>query len=128
MHEIEVIAKNLIAEYGWMFIVGFFGLFFKDTMSNLFQGVMVFLGNDINNDDILYLSGRRARVIRMGIRKTIFYMSDRGTKMIVPNDRLKVLTIEKMLPRNGGKGRAIGPDANLTKQVFDGKEFIEKND
>ena len=28
-------------------------------------------------------------------------MSDRGTKMLVPNDRLKLLTIEKQLPKNG---------------------------
>ena len=34
--------------------------------------------------------------------KTIFYMTDRGTKMIVPNDRLKLLVIEKKLPLNGG--------------------------
>lgn len=29
-------------------------------------------------------------------------MTDRGTKMIVPNDRLKLLVIEKKLPINGG--------------------------
>ena len=29
-------------------------------------------------------------------------MTDRGTKMIVPNDRLKLLVIEKNLPLNGG--------------------------
>ena len=29
-------------------------------------------------------------------------MTDRGTKMIVPNDRLKLLIIEKKLPLNGG--------------------------
>ena len=29
-------------------------------------------------------------------------MTDRGTKMIVPNDRLKLLVIEKKLPLNGG--------------------------
>ena len=28
-------------------------------------------------------------------------MSDRGTKMIVPNDRLKLLVVEKQLPKNG---------------------------
>ena len=29
-------------------------------------------------------------------------MTDRGTKMIVPNEKLSSLTIEKKLPRNGG--------------------------
>jgi hypothetical protein len=29
-------------------------------------------------------------------------MTDRGTKMIVPNSQLKELTVEKKLPVNGG--------------------------
>ena len=62
---------------------------------------MVWIGSDFANDDILYISGRQARIVRVGLLKTIFYMSDRGTKMIVPNDRLKLLVVEKQLPKNG---------------------------
>ena len=29
-------------------------------------------------------------------------MTDRKTKMVVPNDRLKMLVVEKTLPKNGG--------------------------
>ena len=123
---IETVGKTLIGDYGWMFIVAFFGIMFKDFVNNIFQGLTVLFGNDINNDDILYISGRQARVVRVGLRKTIFYMTDRGTKMIVPNDRLKALTIEKTLPRNG-ETFARGPEANLKKQVFDGKKYSEKS-
>ena len=62
---------------------------------------MVWIGSDFSNDDILYISGRQARIVRVGFLKSIFYMSDRGTKMIVPNDRLKLLVVEKQLPKNG---------------------------
>ena len=59
------------------------------------------MGTDINTDDVIYISGRKSRVVRVGLRKTIFYMSDRGTKMIIPNTQLKALTIEKKLQQNG---------------------------
>ena len=50
---------------------------------------------------MLYISGRAARIVRVGFFRTVFYMVDRDTKMVVPNDRLKTLTIEKRLNRNG---------------------------
>ena len=70
---------------------------------NFAQAIIVFMGNDFNNDDIIYISGRQARIVRVGIRNTCFYMTDRGTKMLVPNEQLKLLTIEKRLPKNGGE-------------------------
>jgi hypothetical protein len=85
-----------------MLIIAFFGLLFKEFIISTIKGIDVMVGNDINNDDILYISGRQARVVRVGMKHTIFYMTDRGTKMIVPNEKLSSLTIEKKLPRNGG--------------------------
>ena len=70
---------------------------------NFAQGILVFMGNNFNNDDIIYISGRQARIVRVGIRNTVFYMTDRKTKMLVPNEQLKQLTIEKTLPKNGGE-------------------------
>jgi small-conductance mechanosensitive channel len=84
-----------------MFVIAFFGLLFKEFIVSTIQGLFVLFGNDINNDDMLYISGRQSRVVRVGFRKTIFYMTDRGTKMIVPNEKLSSLTIEKKLPKNG---------------------------
>jgi len=100
--ELEQLAQNMIGYYGWMIVAAFLGLLFKESLVAMIQGLFVLFGNDINNDDILYISGRQARVVRVGFRKTIFYMTDRGTKMIVPNVKLSSLTIEKQLPQNGG--------------------------
>ena len=69
---------------------------------NFVQGLVVFLGSGFNNDDIIYISGRQARIVRVGIRSTTFYMTDRKTKMVVPNEQLKQLVVEKTLPKNGG--------------------------
>ncbi len=127
MDNIEDIAQLLIGKYGWMLVVAFITLLFKDFVHKLLKGISVFMGNDINNDDIIYISGRQARVVRVTPTKTIFYMSDRGTKMMVANDRLETLAIEKELPRNG-KSLAKGPGVNLKKEVYDGHTVKKTNE
>ena len=99
----EGIAKDLFSDYGWIFVAGVIALLIKDVMINLVKGIMIFYGHDFDNDDVIYISGRQARIVRVGITSTTFYMSDRKTKMVVPNEQLKELTIEKTLPKNGGK-------------------------
>jgi hypothetical protein len=98
----ENIAKNLFSEYGWMFAAGVVVILAKDVMMNFAKGILIFYGSHFNNDDIIYISGRQARIVRVGLTSTTFYMSDRKSKMIVPNEQLKELTIEKTLPINGG--------------------------
>ena len=100
--EIQQAAEQLIGSYGWLVLLAFLGILFKDAIHKAAEGLLVCVGKDFCNDDVLYISGRQARIVRVGFLKTIFYMTDRGTKMIVPNDRLKLLVIEKKLPLNGG--------------------------
>ena len=98
----ETFAQQMVGDYGWLLLVAIITIMAKDMIMNFVQGVLVFMGNDFNNDDIIYISGRQARIVRVGFFKTIFYMTDRKTKMVVPNDRLKMLVVEKTLPKNGG--------------------------
>ena len=100
--ELQKAAEQLIGSYGWLLIIAFLGILFKDAIHKTAEGLLICIGKDFCNDDVLYISGRQARIVRVGFLKTIFYMTDRGTKMIVPNDRLKLLVIEKKLPLNGG--------------------------
>jgi hypothetical protein len=100
--ELQQAAEHLIGSYGWLLIIAFLGILFKDAIHKAAEGLFICVGKDFCNDDVLYISGRQARIVRVGFLKTIFYMTDRGTKMIVPNDRLKLLVIEKKLPLNGG--------------------------
>jgi hypothetical protein len=100
--QVEGIAKNLFSEYGWIFAAGIVALLAKDVMINLVKGILIFYGHDFDNDDVIYISGRQARIVRVGVTSTTFYMSDRKTKMVVPNEQLKELTIEKTLGVNGG--------------------------
>ena len=100
--EIQQAAEQLIGSYGWLVLLAFLGILFKDAIHKAAEGLLVCVCTDFCNDDVLYISGRQARIVRVGFLKTIFYMTDRGTKMIVPNDRLKLLVLEKKLPLNGG--------------------------
>jgi hypothetical protein len=97
-HQVE----HIMGSYGWFILIAFIGILFKDAIHKAAEGLLICIGKDFCNDDVLYISGRQARIVRVGFLKTIFYMTDRGTKMIVPNDRLKLLVIEKKLPLNGG--------------------------
>ena len=111
---IERLAEQAIGHYGWLLLAAFAALMGKDVLVNFVQGLIVYWGSDFENDEILYISGRQARVIRLGLTSTTFFMTDRETKMLVPNSQLKQLTIEKKLPHNGGecylpKGSEINP-------------------
>ena len=119
LQQIEQVAQKLIGSYGWMAFGAFAMFFFKDVIQSMAEGVSLMMGNDINPDDVIYISGRKARVVRVGLRKTIFYMRDRGTKMIIPNTQLKKLTLEKKLMHNGDHPTDKG--SYLKKETENGK-------
>jgi hypothetical protein len=99
---VEGVAHGLFSEYGWMLLAAVVLMFFKDVAINLAQGIAIKYSRHWRDDAVLYISGRQARIVRVGVKSTTFYMADRGTKMIVPNEKIRDLTIEKVLPQNGG--------------------------
>jgi len=106
---IQTFVSHILGEYGWMFLAAVSILFFKTTIESLIAGLLVFVGNDYNNDDIIILDGRLGRIVRVSMWKTTFYLYNvkkdpggknfisGGTKLIVENDKLKDLKIEKPL-------------------------------
>ena len=99
----------ILGEYGWMFLAGMGVLFFKTTIESILAGLVVFVGNDYNNDDVVILDGRLGRIVRVSMWKTTFYLYtvkegpdgkryiSGGTKLLVGNEKLKDLKIEKPL-------------------------------
>ena len=99
----------ILGEYGWMFLAGLCVLFFKTTIESVLAGLVVFVSNDYNNDDIIILDGRLGRIVRVSMWKTTFYLYtvkegadgkkyiSGGTKLLVENEKLKDLKIEKPL-------------------------------
>ena len=110
----QSLMEQFIGHYGWIAVTFALGFFFKESIINIIQGMQIFMGNDFNNDDIIYISGREARIVRVGMTKTVFYMKDRGTKMVVPNEKLKNLTLEKRLQQG------VKPGSNKSRRKSDG--------
>ena len=103
--QFEIVARNLLGDYGWMFIAAFAILLFKNVVSNVLDGLLFMFGHDFDVDDIVYIKGtQRARIIRQTPTKTVFHMIDTDRKLIVPNTDLYSLRIEKPMPgSNQGK-------------------------
>ena len=107
--EVQSQLEGLIGNYGWMFLIGFAALLFRSAIEGAVEGFKVFYGNDLNTDDVVIIDGRPARVVRVGVFKTIFFVYEVGTspdgkpyvksgnKMAIQNDQLKTHNIEKPL-------------------------------
>ena len=96
---------GLIGKYGWMFLAGMAVLLFRTTIETAVAGLMVFMGNDYNEDDVVEVDGKPSRIVRVGIWSTTFFTYDvrdgvivGGSKLVVQNDKLKDIKIEKPLP------------------------------
>ena len=100
---------QLLGKYSWMFLAGGALFLFKSTIESSIEGLKVFLGNDLNTDDVVILDRRPARGIRVGMWKTTFFLYtikmngkphiDSGNKMSIQNDQLKMHSIEKPLKK-----------------------------
>ena len=95
----------LIGKYGWLLLVGVATLLFRGTIEKFVSGLFIFMGNDYNEDDVVEVDGKPGRIVRCGLWSTTFFTYDvrdgvivGGSKLVVQNDKLKDLKIEKPLP------------------------------
>ena len=101
--------ETLIGQYGWMAVVAFILLIGRKTIESSIDAIKVFAGDDLNTDDVIIFDNRPARVIRVGLWKTVLFVyevgcaNDKpfikgGNKVAIQNDKLKDYLIEKLLP------------------------------
>jgi len=103
--QVQSMVSELLGKYGWLFIVGVLTLLFRSTIEKFVAGLFIFMGNDYNEDDVVEVDGKPGRIVRCGIWSTTFFTYDirdgiivGGAKLVVQNDKLKDLKIEKPLP------------------------------
>ena len=101
---LESMAKNLIGDYGWLFVAGLVLLLFQSSIKKLAASIFVFIGGDYRTDDVVFVDGKPGRIIRVGFVKTVFFIYDvhegkivGGSKLVVQNEWLGKLKIEKPL-------------------------------
>ena len=106
--ELQKQAESFLGNWVWLLVSGIALLLFKSTIESIVEGLKVFLGKDLNTDDVVILDGRPARCIRVGIWKTTFFAYDigvangkpfvkGGTKIQIQNGKLKDHVIESPL-------------------------------
>ena len=103
--QVQGMVSGLIGKYGWLFLIGVLTLLFRGTIEKAVSGLFIFMGNDYNEDDVVEVDGKPGRIVRCGIWSTTFFTYDvrdgiivGGAKLVVQNDKLKDLKIEKPLP------------------------------
>ena len=103
--EIQKQVTTLLGDYGWLFFVGIIMLLFRSTVENVVAGLMVFIGNDYDEDAVIELDGKPGRIVRVGIVNTVFFIYHvvdgnivGADKLVIQNDKLKDMKISKPLP------------------------------
>jgi hypothetical protein len=101
---LEATGQDLTGKYVWLFIAGLAALMFKSSIEKLAAALFMFMGSDLEEDDVVYVEGKPGRIVRVGLTKTIFFIYDvvdgkvvGGNKLVVQNERLASLHIEKPL-------------------------------
>jgi hypothetical protein len=107
--QIQKETENILGYLAYFVLSGVALLLLKSTMESMVESIKVFWGKDLNTDDVVVLNGRPARVVRVGMWKTTFFVYEvdtangkpyvkSGNKLQIQNDRLKDQVIEKPLP------------------------------
>ena len=101
--------KSLLGDYAFLIITGGILFIFKSTIESAVEGLKIFMGKDLNTDDVIHFDGKPARVVRVGIWKTILFVYEvgcadgkpyikGGNKVAIQNGQLKSHMIEIPLP------------------------------
>ena len=103
--QVQGMVSEMLGKYGWLFLVGVLTLLFRGTIEKAVSGLFIFMGNDYNEDDVVEVDGKPGRIVRCGIWSTTFFTYDivegiivGGAKLVIQNDKLKDIKIEKPLP------------------------------
>jgi hypothetical protein len=94
-------AMHVLGELWWLFIIICCLFVFKETIKSFVTSIMVLRSGTYEVDDVVILEGTPARIVRMGIWKTTFYVYRQvnGGKLFhstrdVMNEELPQLHIE----------------------------------
>ena len=103
---LESTAQDMTGKYVWMFLADLVILIFKSSIEKLAAALFMFIGSDYKEDDVVYVDGKPGRIVRVGLTKTVFFIYDvvdgkvvGGSKLVIQNERLAGLNIEKPLPQ-----------------------------
>ena len=107
--QLQAQAEGILGYIAYFLLSGMVLILAKSTLESIVDSIKVFWGKDLNTDDVVILNGRPARVVRVGMWKTTFFVYEVGTangkpyvksgnKVQIQNTEVKHQIIEKPLP------------------------------
>lgn len=95
-----IIGNNIILWVSTILTISI-GLIVKDVLVNFTSGLLFFLNRNFNEGDLVYLDSELCRIIRIGIRYTVFEIEKEGVVCwrFISNDRVKFSKIDKIISK-----------------------------
>jgi len=72
--QVQQVVTDALGAGAWLILVAVLYLALRGVIDNVVAGLLVFIGKEIRADDIVVLNGEAARIARVGLIKTTFYV------------------------------------------------------
>ena len=103
--QVQQVVTDALGSVAWVVFAAIVLYVFRGVVENIVAGLLIFVGKEIRPDDIVVLNGEAARIARVGLIKTTFYVYiiDSKGKVIsgkvlhIPHGKLQDQTIAKPL-------------------------------
>ena len=104
----EQILQKVVGEYSWLLISGIAILLFQNTIREAVDGIMVFLGNDYNEDDVQATRYLHEWLIKQ--RESHPELPSSGYEIVVKPPAMATRPSKKLIEmyRSGEKRQAVG--------------------
>ena len=99
-------------------------LWFKDFATKIAKGLSFSMNKSFNEGDSVILDGQEAIIVKIGLSESVFGLySDRGyTWRYVPNERIPMLKLEKVINKDAFQDNNIAKNKNDIEKIKNGRK------
>ena len=99
-------------------------LWFKDFATKIAKGMAFKMNKSFNEGDSVILDGQEAIIVKIGLSESVFGIySDRGyTWRYVPNERIPMLKLEKVINKDAFQDNNIEKNKNDIEKIKNGRK------
>ena len=99
-------------------------LWFKDFATKIAKGMSFKMNKSFNEGDSVILDGQEAIIVKIGLSESVFGIySDRGyTWRYVPNERIPMLKLEKVINKDAFQDNNIEKNKNDIEKIKNGRK------
>lgn len=99
-------------------------LWFKDFATKVAKGLAFSMNKSFNEGDSVILDGQEAIIVKIGLSESVFGIySDRGyTWRYVPNERIPMLKLEKVINKDAFQDNNIEKNKNDIEKIKNGRK------